>query len=108
MTIGEYLQEQARAARRIKWGMVVVGIAGAFIGVFAGAPKNFGYWLGFGIAAVAFPLLLRPIKRMRCPRCNGFLFMTSKDAKGEPMRVCEKCGADFTQPMPTGPINPTG
>jgi hypothetical protein len=107
MTIGEYLQKQARAVRTAKWVTGGLAVILCCIAVVAKAPKYSGWVIGIFVSAVGFALLIGPHRRMKCPYCNAYL-QSGVDTKGELIPRCPKCGGDFNQPMPQGPTNPIG
>lgn len=120
MTIGEHLQRQVRTCNRIKWA----GIAILAIVTFQQVDLKHSSVVTYSwMAAVIGPLLLvlgAFAKRVRCPRCQKYLFRelashnltrftVLRDAKREwsgntPLAfdACPQCGGSFSEPYVGG------
>lgn len=116
MTIGEHLQRQVRTCNRIKWAGIAVLVIVTFQQVDLKHSSIVTYsWM----AVVVFPLLVLLsvfAKRVRCPRCQKYLFKELsvnslnrftflRDAKREwsgngplALDACPQCGGSFSEP----------
>ncbi len=122
MTIGEHLQRQVRTCNRIKWA----GIAVLFMVTFQQVALKHSSVVTYSwIAAVIVPLLVvlgAFAKRVRCPRCQKYLFKelasntltrfpVLRHAKREwsgnqpvALDVFPQCGGSFSKPYVGVPL----
>jgi hypothetical protein len=104
MTTIEHLTRQMRTINLVKWGGVVIALVLAFVHVREPKTHTYAWIIAPMIPTVAIMILLG--KRLKCPRCQASLTQNFYARDRVPLRFCPKCGADFNEPMPEGPVNP--
>jgi ribosomal protein S27AE len=104
MTITEHLTRQMKTINLVKWGGVGIALVLGFVHVHDANLPAYAWIIAPMIPTLAIMIVLG--KRLKCPRCQASLSQNMYARDRVPLRFCPKCGTDFNEPMPAGPVNP--